>query len=471
MEMRKTIAGMLALLMLLTVPFAALADGWTDPAEETLENVGGIIIPVPADWVPERSDEGVMFAPADGTETAIGVMTTDTGMDLESQGDTIVTMLLEMSAAAIAQSIGVDGAESKEYVTVDGKKALRLGFRDEDVTALMVVVPNGTSIYVLMAAASDGSVMEDMEPYFDSVVERASFGAAPAPQTQQAAAPAAPAKLPDGPVDPSSLNAGELLALCGAIAAEQQKRDEWQRVEVPKGVYKIGADIPAAYWTVSALDGATAYIYWCDVLDASGTGMSWDGSVHESAYLRSKTYKYADPGDPDHVAWDMRDGQYFIVDNGIAVFTPFAGKDLAEIEGLGSPADMAFDLSSYDWQGLIDLRARCGLELWSVGGKASLGAGVYVIGTDIPAGKYTIAPNECGTCFIYWGDALDETGQGLSFAGDIFNSEYLKSETYAYYAVGDATKVTWDMKDGQYFIVDDGIAVFGAPEATKLGFK
>ena len=308
--------------------------------------------------------------------------------------------------------------------------------------------------------------------YFDSIVERASFGAAPASLPQEVPASVTPAQVFDGPVDPSSLNAGELLALRDAITAEQQTRDEWQRVEVPKGVYQIGADIPAAYWTVGALDGATAYIYWCDVLDASGTGMSWDGDVHEHAYLRSKTFKYADPGDPDHVAWDMQDGQYFIVDDGIAVFTPYAGKDFAEFEGAGKPANMTFDLSSYDWQGLIDLRARCGLALWGAcEGKAALTAGVYVIGTDIPAGKYTIAPKEGGTCFIYWGDTLDATGQGLSFAGDIFNSEYLKSETFSYYSVGDATKVTWDMKDGQYFIVDDGIAVFGAPEATSLGFK
>lgn len=54
----------------------------------------------------------------------------------------------------------------------------------------------------------------------------------------------------------------------------------------------------------------------------------------------------------------------------------------------------------------------------------------------------------------------------------IYESEYLKSETYRYYDKGDKTEITWDMKDGQYFMVDEGIAVF-TPYAGKpsLGFK
>ena len=475
MKTKSMIAGFLALMMLLTLPAAALANGWTDPAGETIENVRGLSIPVPAGWISEESEEGVLFTPDSDAEMLIGVMSADIGMDLSTQSETMVSSMLELFATAMIGGMEMEPVGDKETLTIDGRKAIRFHAAGDDVHALIAAVPYGTAMYVIIAAA-EGSVLEDMEPYFDSVVERASFGEAPAQRDPAAPAEPVPAAAPaqtfGGAIDPSALTGGELLALRDAIAAEQQKRDEWQSVEVPKGVYTIGEDIPAAHWTVSALEGATAYVYWCDVLDASGAGMSWDGNVHENAYLRSRSYKYAEPGDPDHVSWNMENGQYFIVDDGIAVFTPFAGKDLAEFEGLDTPANLAFDLSGYDWQGLIDLRARCGLAMWGAcEGKASLTAGVYVIGTDIPAGKYTIAPREGGTCFIYWGDALDATGQGLSFEGDIFNSEYLKSETFAYYTAGDATKVTWDMKDGQFFIVDDGVAVFGAPEAAKLGFK
>ena len=471
MKTKSMIAGFLALMMLLTLPAASLANGWTDPAGETIENVRGINIPVPAGWISEESEEGVLFMPEADVEMLLGVMSADIGMDLSTQSETMVSSMLELFATAMIAGMEMEHVGEKESLTIDGRKAIRFHAAGDDVHALIAAVPYGTAMYVIIAAANE-SLLEGMEPYFDSVVERASFGEAPAQGTPAPAPAPAPSQTIDGAIDPTALNAGELLALRAAIAAEQQKRDEWQRVEVPKGVYKIGEDIPAACWTVGTLEGATTYVYWCDMLDASGAGMSWDGSVHEHAYLRSKTFQFAEPGDPDHVSWDMKDGQYFIVDDGIAVFTSYAGKDLAEFEGLDTPANLAFDLSAYDWQGLIDLRARCGLAMWGAcEGKAALTAGVYVIGTDIPAGKYTIAPREGGTCFIYWGDTLDETGQGLSFAGDIFNSEYLKSETFSYYSVGDATKVTWDMKDGQYFIVDDGIAVFGAPEATKLGFK
>ena len=153
--MKKTIAAMLALLMLLTLPLASLAEGWTNPAEETLLSVGVLTVPVPADWQSEQTDEGVMLAPWDEPEVGLGVMMSDLGMDMTSQGDTIVTMLLEMVAVGIAEGMGVDVSDNKEYVTVDGRKALRIGCTDDEGDeGLMVVVPDGSTVYVLLALAS-----------------------------------------------------------------------------------------------------------------------------------------------------------------------------------------------------------------------------------------------------------------------------------------------------------------------------
>ena len=73
---------------------------------------------------------------------------------------------------------------------------------------------------------------------------------------------------------------------------------------------------------------------------------------------------------------------------------------------------------------------------------------------------------------IEWGDLLDDSGVALSWDGKFMEYEYLRSENNKYYEKGDKTEITWDIKDGQYILVDDGIAVF-MPYAGKpsLGFK
>ena len=36
--------------------------------------------------------------------------------------------------------------------------------------------------------------------------------------------------------------------------------------------------------------------------------------------------KYYEKGDPTEATWEMKDGQYFSVEDGIATFTPYSGK-------------------------------------------------------------------------------------------------------------------------------------------------
>lgn len=126
--------------------------------------------------------------------------------------------------------------------------------------------------------------------------------------------------------DLSDMSLAELIALREQITLAMFETDEWQEVEVPKGVYTIGEDIPAGKWTIRSVDGSRVTIYWGDKLDTSGVELAWSGDIYVYEYLYSPTYRSYEVGDATEVTYDMHDGEYFIVDDGIAVFTPYAGK-------------------------------------------------------------------------------------------------------------------------------------------------
>lgn len=129
-----------------------------------------------------------------------------------------------------------------------------------------------------------------------------------------------------GELDLSGMNYDDLVALKNEINLALWSSDEWQEVSVPCGVYTIGEDIPAGKWIIKAADGVYASILWGDLLDESGVSLSWAGDIYEYETVYSPTYKRYDKGiDKTEVAYTLEDGQYFIVDDGTAVFTPYAG--------------------------------------------------------------------------------------------------------------------------------------------------
>ena len=127
-------------------------------------------------------------------------------------------------------------------------------------------------------------------------------------------------------VDLSGMTYDELVALKDKINLSMWNSQEWQEVEIPKGVWVVGQDIPAGKWTIKAASGITASVYWGETLDEAGTSISYKSRVYESEYLISQTYRYYEKGDATEVAWELKEGQYFIVDSGIALFTPYSGK-------------------------------------------------------------------------------------------------------------------------------------------------
>lgn len=127
-------------------------------------------------------------------------------------------------------------------------------------------------------------------------------------------------------IDLSGMTYEELVMLKDRINLAIWASDEWQEVEVPKGVYEVGTDIPEGRWTVKAPEKGDARIYWGDALDESGVNLSYYGRVWELERLVHPDYRYYEKGDATEVTWDLKEGHYIIVDEGVAVFTPYAGK-------------------------------------------------------------------------------------------------------------------------------------------------
>lgn len=126
--------------------------------------------------------------------------------------------------------------------------------------------------------------------------------------------------------DLSGLTFEELVDLRDQINLAIWNSQEWQEVEVPKGVWIVGKDIPAGKWTIKAASGMTAYVYWGDTLDEAGTGISYSSRIFEYENLYSVSHRFYEKGYATEVTWNLRNGQYFIVESGIALFTPYVGK-------------------------------------------------------------------------------------------------------------------------------------------------
>lgn len=126
-------------------------------------------------------------------------------------------------------------------------------------------------------------------------------------------------------VDLSGMSFSDLVALREQVNMALWASDEWQAVEVPKGVYTIGKEIPAGKWTISAVNGAYVDLRWCDKLDESGVKPSSKSKIYVYDSLYSPYSIYYNSSKSSQLTWNLKDGQYLIVDDGRAVFTPFIG--------------------------------------------------------------------------------------------------------------------------------------------------
>lgn len=130
------------------------------------------------------------------------------------------------------------------------------------------------------------------------------------------------------------------------------------------------------------------------------------------------------------------------------------------------------DLSGMSYDELVALRDQINLAIWNSQEwqEVTVPYGVWKIGEDIPAGKWTITVCDGGSLFLRVGKVLNASGTDVD--GD-YQFWLLKSHTRrSYDPADDLESVTIDLHDGEYITIDEGSVIF-TPYSGKpsLGFK
>ena len=123
-------------------------------------------------------------------------------------------------------------------------------------------------------------------------------------------------------VDLTGLSFQELAALRDRAQLEMMQRDDWQEVTVPQGVYQVGVQIPAGTWSVRSHEGRNTRVAWGEELDASGHDIGYNSFRRDMAYIYNPDYRSYDAGDRTEYTFTVKDGDYIVIDNGPATFTP-----------------------------------------------------------------------------------------------------------------------------------------------------
>lgn len=124
-------------------------------------------------------------------------------------------------------------------------------------------------------------------------------------------------------IDLSKLSYVELDALRAQCQLEMMKRDDWQEVTVPAGVYQVGVHIPAGKWRVICQTNNSTYIIWGEKLKENEHDIEFQGTKrygYERVY--NPNSKYHSPGQITEYTFTVREGEWIIINDNEAVFTP-----------------------------------------------------------------------------------------------------------------------------------------------------
>lgn len=133
------------------------------------------------------------------------------------------------------------------------------------------------------------------------------------------------------------------------------------------------------------------------------------------------------------------------------------------------------DLSDMTYNELVALKDQINLAIWAnkKWQKVTVPQGVWLVGADIPIGKWTITcEGNYGRVTI--GTALNQLGTDIDIAKtEFYYVDTVYSPSYRYFEEGsDKTEITVTLKFDTYVVVDQGDVVF-SPYSGKpgLGFK
>lgn len=143
----------------------------------------------------------------------------------------------------------------------------------------------------------------------------------------------------------------------------------------------------------------------------------------------------------------------------------------ALILALAVPALADVDLSGLSFDELVALKSQIDLELFARPEWQSVEVpqGLYLVGRDIPAGKWTVRPIETHYSEVSVGLTMEDGGMKLKYPYKV--SESLYGPRSSLYSEGKRTELTIEVVDGDYVQIDRGTAIFEPFHGVSLGFK
>lgn len=122
--------------------------------------------------------------------------------------------------------------------------------------------------------------------------------------------------------DISNLSFSELLSLRSACQRAMWECDDWQSVNVPAGVYKVGDEIPAGKWTIQSASNYSVLIVTGTELNETETRVK-GASNYYHGIIDMDLENDVNPHQLDIV---LKEGMYISFSDGV-VFYPFNKPD------------------------------------------------------------------------------------------------------------------------------------------------
>lgn len=126
---------------------------------------------------------------------------------------------------------------------------------------------------------------------------------------------------------------------------------------------------------------------------------------------------------------------------------------------IGTAVAEGIDLSGMSYEDLLELRQQVDAAIWASDGwqEVQVPAGVYVIGEDIPSGRWTVSPGGRLSTITLYPTKTDYTEQTYNYISLTMLNE---GESY-----------TLDVQDGQCLEIGGGALTFAPYVGAALGFK
>lgn len=136
---------------------------------------------------------------------------------------------------------------------------------------------------------------------------------------------------------------------------------------------------------------------------------------------------------------------------------------------LSSVAIADVDVSGLSYDELVDLVNKAQYEMmktdkWE---EVVVPEGIYIIGRDIPAGRWTIsAPPKVYVIYVYVGKTMYD-----EFSVNFDSMTGLHGTQYSLYKEGDTSSITYDLKDGMILQIKSGSGIFTPYTGNGFSFK